>query len=428
MAAPRAIDMDLFNAQQARRVLDRLVGYKLSPFLWKKVRRGLSAGRVQSVAVRLIVDREKEIEAFKPEEYWNIDARSSPPSSSKKIHRAPHGAGGRQEAGRDERRAERRDRQGPGRRGLYRVLHQQGQAEKGARAPVYHLHHAAGGQPPAGLYGNAHHARGAGRCTRAWTLQGRAPMGLITYMRTDSPAHCGRGAGTRPRTYHRRDAMARSMCRPQKRTLQKQKRHGRAGRPRGGAAHKPRSDARPRWKRALTARPVLSSTRLIWSRFIASQMSDCHAGHRHLPTSRAAGYLFRATRLCGRRSTALPRCTRKARDDARGRKRPRCRRCEEGMPLKLPGAEAQAALHPAARALYRGDAHQGAGGKRHRPSVHLCARSSPPSSTANYVEREQKALAPTTLGRGDQRADDGAVPQHRGRQVHRQYGGGAGHR
>ena len=74
MAHPRAIDEDLFNAQQARRVLDRLVGYKLSPFLWRKVRRGLSAGRVQSVAVRLIDDREKEIEAFKPEEYWNVDA------------------------------------------------------------------------------------------------------------------------------------------------------------------------------------------------------------------------------------------------------------------------------------------------------------------------------------------------------------------
>ena len=74
MAHPRAINEDLFNAQQARRVLDRLVGYKLSPFLWRKVRRGLSAGRVQSVAVRIIDDREKEIEAFKPEEYWNVDA------------------------------------------------------------------------------------------------------------------------------------------------------------------------------------------------------------------------------------------------------------------------------------------------------------------------------------------------------------------
>ena len=70
---PRAIDINLVHAQQARRILDRLVGYRLSPLLWTKVRAGLSAGRVQSVAVRLIVDREREIEAFKPEEYWKID-------------------------------------------------------------------------------------------------------------------------------------------------------------------------------------------------------------------------------------------------------------------------------------------------------------------------------------------------------------------
>ncbi len=69
---PRDIDMKLVNAQQARRILDRVVGYELSPVLWSKVRRGLSAGRVQSVALRLIVDREREIEAFKPEEYWVI--------------------------------------------------------------------------------------------------------------------------------------------------------------------------------------------------------------------------------------------------------------------------------------------------------------------------------------------------------------------
>ncbi len=71
---PRKIDMNLTDAQQARRVLDRIVGYKMSPLLWKKVRRGLSAGRVQSVAVKLIVDREEEIEKFIPEEYWNIFA------------------------------------------------------------------------------------------------------------------------------------------------------------------------------------------------------------------------------------------------------------------------------------------------------------------------------------------------------------------
>ncbi len=69
---PRELDMKLVDAQQARRILDRLVGYKLSPLLWKKIRRGLSAGRVQSVAVRLVVEREREIEAFKPEEYWQI--------------------------------------------------------------------------------------------------------------------------------------------------------------------------------------------------------------------------------------------------------------------------------------------------------------------------------------------------------------------
>jgi len=71
---PRSIDMQLVNAQQARRVLDRLVGYKISPLLWRKVKRGLSAGRVQSVAVRIIVDREREIEKFVPVEYWTIEA------------------------------------------------------------------------------------------------------------------------------------------------------------------------------------------------------------------------------------------------------------------------------------------------------------------------------------------------------------------
>jgi len=72
---PRTLAQDLINAQQARRILDRLVGYELSPFLWKKVRRGLSAGRVQSVAVRLIVDRERERQAFKQDEYWTIEGK-----------------------------------------------------------------------------------------------------------------------------------------------------------------------------------------------------------------------------------------------------------------------------------------------------------------------------------------------------------------
>ena len=83
MAHPRSINNDLVNAQQARRILDRLVGYKLSPFISQKIRRGLSAGRVQSVALRIIVDRENEIRKFKPEEYWTIDAKFIPKGSRK---------------------------------------------------------------------------------------------------------------------------------------------------------------------------------------------------------------------------------------------------------------------------------------------------------------------------------------------------------
>ena len=83
MKNPRKVDMDFVNAQQARRILDRLVGYKLSPFVSQKIRRGLSAGRVQSVAVRLIVDREEEIRKFVPEEYWSLDAKFT--SASRKV-------------------------------------------------------------------------------------------------------------------------------------------------------------------------------------------------------------------------------------------------------------------------------------------------------------------------------------------------------
>ncbi len=85
---PRDLDQHLFEAQQARRVLDRLVGYRLSPLLWEKVRRGLSAGRVQSVAVRIIVEREREIQAFEPEEYWTVEARlaaGQPPPFSARL-------------------------------------------------------------------------------------------------------------------------------------------------------------------------------------------------------------------------------------------------------------------------------------------------------------------------------------------------------
>lgn len=89
--SPREVDIDLVNAQQARRILDRLVGYKLSPFLSQKIHKGLSAGRVQSVALRIIVDREEEIRKFVPKEYWSLDAKFLPKGSSKQFAAAFYG-------------------------------------------------------------------------------------------------------------------------------------------------------------------------------------------------------------------------------------------------------------------------------------------------------------------------------------------------
>ncbi len=95
MEQPRSIDIDLVDAQQARRILDRLIGYKLSPFISQKIRRGLSAGRVQSVALRLVVDREEEIRAFKPEEYWSIDGKFTNPPSKKTFSAAVNSKDGK---------------------------------------------------------------------------------------------------------------------------------------------------------------------------------------------------------------------------------------------------------------------------------------------------------------------------------------------
>ena len=95
MASPRSIDIDLVDAQQARRILDRLIGYKLSPFISHKIRRGLSAGRVQSVALRLIVDREEEIRKFVPQEYWSIDAKFTNPPSKKTFAAAIYSKNGK---------------------------------------------------------------------------------------------------------------------------------------------------------------------------------------------------------------------------------------------------------------------------------------------------------------------------------------------
>ena len=201
MAHPRAINEDLFNAQQARRVLDRLVGYKLSPFLWRKVRRGLSAGRVQSVAVRIIDDREKEIEAFKPEEYWNVDAtlgvgrksftaRLASDDKGKKL--LPHSE------------AEARAIE----KGLEGAEYTVGELKKGKRAK----HHA--GRP------DAVRRRGHRRPRH------HGPHHLYAYRQ---PPHLRRGCGSCQRVHRR--GLRRELYLPLQAHLEDQERHGSAGRP-----------------------------------------------------------------------------------------------------------------------------------------------------------------------------------------------------
>ena len=159
-ANPRSINLDLVNAQQARRVIDRLVGYKLSPLVSSKIRRGLSAGRVQSVAVRLVVDREREIEAFVPEEYWTLARRAAPrrqrgDSFAAELTRID---GEKAASAPKRRRGSTRRRCAAPRFTVSKVT--RSQQKKSAPPAVHHQHAAAGGVAQAELRRAAHHERG----------------------------------------------------------------------------------------------------------------------------------------------------------------------------------------------------------------------------------------------------------------------------
>ena len=129
IAHPRCIDMKLVNAQQCRRLLDRIVGYRLSPFVSQKIRRGLSAGRVQSVAVRVICDREEEIRAFVPEEYWTIEGKFIPKGSRKAFPAQFYGTAA------------------DGKLPIRTKEQADGNPPQNPRAALYYLHLAAGGKP-----------------------------------------------------------------------------------------------------------------------------------------------------------------------------------------------------------------------------------------------------------------------------------------
>ena len=289
MAHPRAINIDLFNAQQARRELDRLVGYKLSPFLWRKVRKGLSAGRVQSVAVRLIRDREIEIENFKPDEYWNIDALlHAQGDKSEFTARLAATADGKKLTVTNKAQAD----------GILAALDGKDytitKIEKGKRrrqpAPPFITSTLQQDASRAFGFSATRTMRAAQTLYEGVDIAGHGTVGLITYMRTDS-LRIAAEAQAAAKTFIADRWGENYVCK----TPRKWKSRSATA---AQDAHEAIRPSMPELTPDEVEQSISGDTaklyRLIWSRFMASQMADCIQDT--VSASITAGdYLFRAS-------------------------------------------------------------------------------------------------------------------------------------
>ena len=289
MAHPRAINIDLFNAQQARRELDRLVGYKLSPFLWRKVRKGLSAGRVQSVAVRLIRDREIEIENFKPDEYWNIDALlHAQGDKSEFTARLAATADGKKLTVTNKAQAD----------GILAALDGKDytitKIEKGKRrrqpAPPFITSTLQQDASRAFGFSATRTMRAAQTLYEGVDIAGHGTLGLITYMRTDS-LRIAAEAQAAAKTFIADRWGENYVCK----TARKWKSRSATA---AQDAHEAIRPSMPELTPDEVEQSISGDTaklyRLIWSRFMASQMADCIQDT--VSASITAGdYLFRAS-------------------------------------------------------------------------------------------------------------------------------------
>ncbi len=387
MDHPRAIDMDLFDAQQARRVLDRLVGYKLSPFLWKKVRRGLSAGRVQSVAVRLIVDREREIEAFKPVEYWNIDAHLLAGAKGFVARLVQDAAGNKLEV-HDEAEANAITAALEGQPYTVKAV------KKGTRrrspAPPFITSTLQQEASRRFNFTGTRTMRAAQSLYEGVELAGQGITGLITYMRTDSLRLSDEAVAEAKSfiagTYGEKYVFGGKREYKRKSATAAQDAHE-AIRPTNPALTPDEAD------KSLDG-DMAKLYRLIWSRFIASQMADCLMDTVSADIA-AADYIFRASGFTVTFDgfTALYE---EASDDA-VKKEAALPPLAEGDLLKLKKLAAeQKFTQPPPRyteaSLIKTLEENGIG----RPSTYA-----PIITTVvdrGYVEREQKKLMPTALG------------------------------
>ena len=389
MAHPRAINIDLFNAQQARRELDRLVGYKLSPFLWKKVRRGLSAGRVQSVAVRLIRDRELDIENFKPDVYWNIDALLTPQGEKGEFTaRLAATADGKKLTVTNKQQAD----------GILAALDGRDytitKIEKGKRrrqpSPPFITSTLQQDASRAFGFSATRTMRAAQTLYEGVDIAGHGTVGLITYMRTDS-LRIAAEAQAAAKTFIAERWGDNYVCK----TARKWKSRSATA---AQDAHEAIRPSMPELTPDEVEQSISGDTaklyRLIWSRFMASQMADCIQDTVSASIA-AGGYLFRASgfRVSFDGFTALYE---ESTDDAK-KKETALPPLEEGQKLQLKKLTADQKftqpppLYTEATLIHALE-ENGIG----RPSTYA-----PIITTIvdrGYVEKDQKKLKTTPLG------------------------------
>ena len=386
MAHPRKIDINLVDAQQTRRILDRIVGYKLSPFLWKKVRRGLSAGRVQSVAVRLIADRENEIKAFVPVEYWSIDAKLLAPNDKRGFTAKFYGKDGKKQ---ELHTKEETDEVLKALEGAeYEVVG----VKKGLRKKAP--------QPPfitSTLQQEASRKLGfqARRTMKAAQelyegidVEGQGAVGLITYMRTDS-LRISDEAASAAETYIREN-YGKAYCTPKRRVFK-----SKSGAQDAHEAIRPTMpDMAPSKLKSSLTSDQYKLYKLIWERFIASQMANAQLETASVEIL-ANGYIFKASGYSVKFDgyTVLYEEGR----DEEEEENTRLPELADGDLLKLVSLEGgQHFTQPPARfteaSLIKTLEENGIG----RPSTYAPIIST--ILSRGYVEREAKSLRPTILG------------------------------
>ena len=385
MSDPKKIDLKLVDAQQARRVLDRIVGYKLSPFLWKKVRRGLSAGRVQSVALRLIVDREREINAFEPEEYWTIDGLFLKDSGRFTAH-FHGGADGKKITLHSE------DEVNKVLAGLEGTSYEISQMKKSKRkvqpAPPFTTSTLQQEASRKLNFTGQRTMKVAQQLYEGVALEGMGPTGLITYMRTDS-LRISEEARAAVRTYV--DRRYGSQYLPEKPRYFKSK----ASAQDAHEAIRPTDvELTPERVRAALTDEQFKLYRLIWERFVSSLMAVCVQDVVSVDIT-GGDYLFKAneTTVAFDGFTVLYQEGRDAPEEKNDSLPP----LAKGDAVKAEKLEPkQHFTQPPARytepTLIKALDENGIG----RPSTYAPIISN--ILAKNYIERQQKSLVPTPLG------------------------------